>query len=128
MTRAPVCACPARAPSLRRPMRSNSFDLGNWAAAGAIAEQIAADVGARNRRGSFKKDPSAGLLPQAVVDDILGDAGAHAGITPPHARRKVSFSGQLPTAHATDTSKSPSPSSLRPSSTTTSPAPIRPHS
>ena len=73
-----------------RPVRSNSFDLGNWAAAAGGLETIAGFD--RNRRGSFKKDRRSDDF---TGQNVLGEGAP----TPPqlrHPPRKVSFSGQLP--------------------------------
>ena len=83
-----------------RPRRSNSFDLGNWKAAAAIAQQVAKVQGDRHRRGSFKQDRSEGGLP---------------GMSPQQMRRKVSFSGQLPQQHPCDTSGTATSGSTTPS-------------
>ena len=81
----------------RSPKRSSSFDLDNWKATNQIAQQIEAINGDRHRRGSFKKDRN-----------IEGDLdGMGARVSPPMARRKVSFSGQLPTQHTQPDASSP---------------------
>ena len=80
--------CRMKSDTHGRPVRSNSFDLGNWAAAAGGLETIQGF--SHLRRGSFKKDHT---------QPLIREDGSTTSPTPPQMRqmpRKVSFSGQLP--------------------------------